>query len=343
MNIKITLDGLRVLDAIERRGSFAAAAGELHRVTSALTYSVQKLETDLGIALFERQGKKSVLTAAGRSLLEDGRKLQRAADAMENRARRIATGWEAELRIAIDTLIPMAALTPMVRQFDGIDCGTQLRLRTEVFGGCWDALVTGRCDLALGASGDGPAGGGYRSVSLVDIEMVFAVAPEHPLAALPRALSEADIEGYRAVVIADSSRQLLPRTSNVLDAQPRLVVPDLAAKCEMQMAGLGVGTLPRVLAEALQAQGRLKILELEVPPALIELNIAWRSDYHGRALDWFVETLAQTGFKLEAADYALMPMPRLSNDSANQNNRPTKTRIIRKAVVRSMSETPIKP
>ncbi len=128
MNIKITLDGLRVLDAIDRRGSFAAAASELFRVTSALTYSVQKLEADLGIALFERQGKKSLLTAAGRSLLDDGRKLLQAAEAMENRAKRIATGWEAELRIALDTLLPISALTPVVRQFDQMDCGTELRI-----------------------------------------------------------------------------------------------------------------------------------------------------------------------------------------------------------------------
>ncbi len=343
MNIKITLDGLGVLDAIDRRGSFAAAADELHRVTSALTYSVQKLETDLEIALFERQGKKSVLTAAGRSLLEDGRKLLIAASAMENRAKRIATGWEAELRIAIDTLLPISAFTPMVKQFDEIDCGSQLRIREEVLGGSWDALATGRCDLAIGATGEGPSGGGYRRQPLLQIEMVFAVAPDHALAELPQPLRETDIERYRAVVIADSSRQLLPRTSSVLDAQTRLVVPDLAAKCEMQIAGLGVGTLPRPVAEWLQAQARLKILELEAPPAVIEMDIAWRADNKGRALAWFVKHLGETGLRLTGADYALMPMPRLSNDSANQNNSATKARIIRKAVVRSMSETPIKP
>jgi len=343
MNIKITLDGLRVLDAIERRGSFAAAASELFRVTSALTYSVQKLEADLGVALFERRGKKSQLTAAGRSLLDDGRKLLQAAEAMENRARRIATGWEAELRISLDTLLPISALTATLKQFDEIECGTELRICEEVFGGSWDALATGRCDLAIGAAGEGPSGGGYRSHPLLAIEMAFAVAPGHALAALPGPLREADIERYRAVVIADSSRQLLPRTSNVLDAQPRLVVPDLAAKCDMQIAGLGVGTLPRLLAETLQEQGLLKILALEVPPPPISMSIAWRADNKGKALAWFVKTLTGNSLQLAASDYALMPMPRLSSDNANQNSNATKPRIIRKAVVTSMSETPSRP
>jgi DNA-binding transcriptional LysR family regulator len=343
MNIKITLDGLRVLDAIDRRGSFAAAAKELFRVTSALTYSVQKLESDLGIALFERQGKKSALTAAGRSLLGDGRRLLEAAEAMENRAKRIATGWEAELRIALDTLLPMSALTPVVKQFDQIECGTELRIQEEVFGGSWDALVTDRCDLAIGAAGEGPSGGGYRSQRLLRLDMVFAVAPDHPLAKFSEPLTEAAIAQYRAVVIADSSRQLLPRTSYVLDAQSRLVVHDLTAKCEMQIAGLGVGSLPRLMAEQLQARGLLKILPLEIPLSPIEMNIAWRADNKGRALNWFVKNLSATGLQLAEAAYALMPMPRLSSDSANQNRAATKPRIIRKAVVTSMSETPIKP
>lgn len=343
MNIKITLDGLRVLDAIDRRGSFAAAANELHRVTSALTYSVQKLELDLGIALFARHGKKSVLTEAGRSLLEDGRKLLQAAAGMENRAKRIATGWEAELRIAMDTLLPASLLTATIKQFDAIESGSQLRLREEVFGGCWDALVTGRCDLAIGAAGEGISGGGYRSQPLLQIEMVFAVATDHPLTKLNAPLSERDIEAYRAVVIADSSRQLLPRTSNVLDAQSRLVVADLTAKCEMQVAGLGVGTMPRLLAEQYQARGLLKILPLEVPPVTIQMYIAWRAENKGRALSWFVKQLGEQGLPLAATHYALMPTPRLSNDSANQNSRVMKPRIIRKAVVTSMSETPIKP
>lgn len=42
--MRTSIEALLVLDAIERKGSFAAAAHELHRVPSALTYSVQKLE-----------------------------------------------------------------------------------------------------------------------------------------------------------------------------------------------------------------------------------------------------------------------------------------------------------
>ena len=91
--MKLTLDALVVLDAIDRRGSFAAAAEELHRVPSAITYSVRQLEAGLGIEVFDRRGHRAVLTPAGRELLSEGRHLLRAAADLECRLRQVAKGW----------------------------------------------------------------------------------------------------------------------------------------------------------------------------------------------------------------------------------------------------------
>ena len=73
MNKKITLEALEILDAIERKGSFAAAAESLFRVPSAITYSIRKLEEDLEVALFNRSGHRATLTEAGQELLQEGR------------------------------------------------------------------------------------------------------------------------------------------------------------------------------------------------------------------------------------------------------------------------------
>ena len=71
----ITMESLETLDAIERRGSFAKAAEELNKATSAVSYTVQKLEEQLDISLFQRQGRRSVLTPAGRLILVEGREI----------------------------------------------------------------------------------------------------------------------------------------------------------------------------------------------------------------------------------------------------------------------------
>ncbi len=141
--MRLTLDALTVLDAIDRKGSFAAAAEELHRVPSAMTYAVQKLEEDLDVLLFDRSGHRAQLTEAGKQLLSEGRHLLHAAAELEARVKRVATGYEVELRIAVDDVIPMERLYPLFGEFYVQDCGTRLRILMEVYGGAWDALVTG--------------------------------------------------------------------------------------------------------------------------------------------------------------------------------------------------------
>src|SRR5690242_17665331 len=108
--MRLSLESLQVLDAIDRKGSFAAAADDLHRVPSAITYSVRQLEEALGVDLFDRSGHRAVLTDAGRELLAEGRRLLRAAADLECRVQQVARGWESELRIAIDTVIGVARL-----------------------------------------------------------------------------------------------------------------------------------------------------------------------------------------------------------------------------------------
>ena len=65
MRHAISLDALRILDAIERKGSFGAAAEAMHKVPSALSYTVNKLEADLAVALYDRSGQRAVLTLLG--------------------------------------------------------------------------------------------------------------------------------------------------------------------------------------------------------------------------------------------------------------------------------------
>jgi DNA-binding transcriptional LysR family regulator len=294
--MRLTLDALLVLDAIDRKGSFAAAAHELHRVPSAVTYTVHKLEQDLDVLLFDRRGHRAKLTAAGRELLNEGRHLLRAAGEIEARVKRVATGWEAELRVAYDGLLPAAAMLKLAQDFYAQNADTRLRFTAEVLGGCWDALVSGRADLAIGASGEGPSGGGYQTRPLGEIDWVFAVAPAHPLATAAEPLTRSDILAHRAVVVADSSRNLPPRTTGLLSGQDTLTIADAAAKLEAQAMGLGVGYLPQCLATAAATRGDLVIKQTEEPKISQMLFIAWRTAHRGKALKWFVDQVFVPGW-----------------------------------------------
>jgi len=290
--MRLTLDALQVIDAIDRRGSFAGAAEELHRVPSAITYSVKQLEESLGLVLFDRGGHRAVLTEAGRELLAEGRRLLRAAGDLECRVQQVARGWEAELRIAVDTLIGIGKLYRIVEEFYREATGTRLRLSQEVLGGTWDALASGRADLAIGASGDPPAGRNYTSRVLGRVQMVFAAAPFHPLCREPQPLSDEVILRHRAVSAADSSRLLPPRTVGLLSGQDVLTVPNMDAKVAAQVAGLGVGSLPSWIAQREAAAGRLMILETAASRPSADALFAWRPGQEGKGLQWFAQRLS---------------------------------------------------
>ena len=293
--MRLSLDALAVLDAIDRRGSFAAAAEELHRVPSAITYQVQKLEEDLDVLLFDRRGHRAKLTPAGRELLVEGRHLLRAAGELEHRIKRIATGWEPELRVAVDTAIPFQALYPLVDRFYR-DCAqgaarTRLRLSSEAVGGTWDALLAGRADLAIGAPGEAPSGGRLRVRRLGEIEMVFAVAPGHPLAKAREPIPDETLREHRIVAVSDSSRVGPPRSIGLVDGQDTLTVPDMQAKLAAQASGLGCGWLPRFLAAPAAAARQLVIKRVAEPRPAIPVHIAWRAERPGRALAWWLKAL----------------------------------------------------
>ena len=291
--MKLTLDALRVMDAIDQAGSFAGAGDLLFRVPSAITYSVRKLEEDLGVTVFDRSGRKAVLTAAGREMLERGRRLLIEAEDLEDRVRRMATGWESEVRIAVDDIIGVSRLMPLLSTFYEGACETpRIRLLTEVYGGPTDALAAGRADLAIGVTGELPQEPAMRSKTLGWVRFLFCVAADHPLAAHPEPITADVLRQYRAVVVSDTSRTLPRRSSGFLPEQDVLSVPSVSAKLAAQLGGLGVGFLPSCVAAPEIAAGRLVARDVGIQrePALFKL--VWRADREGRAMDWFVRTLS---------------------------------------------------
>jgi DNA-binding transcriptional LysR family regulator len=294
--LKLSIDALEVIDAIARKGSFAAAAESLFRVPSAVTYTIRKLEEDLGVAIFDRSGHRANLTEAGAELLKEGRYLLDAAHALESRVKRVATGVETDIGIAINDLFSNQAVFSILDKFYAQGFGTRVKVMREVFGGSWDALLSGRADISIGAPGEAPPGGGFSTKLLGQLEFVFAVAPDHPLADSAEPLDNQDIIQHRAVAAADSSRNLPPRTSGILSGQDVLTVPDMQSKLEAQIAGLGVGYLPINLAKQHARLGRLIIKEVAESKTLAPTFLAWsnqRATHMGKAQQWMLKHLGQ--------------------------------------------------
>lgn len=289
--MNLTLDGLLIIDAISRRGSFAAAAEELYRVPSTITYAVQKLEEDLGVKIFHRTGRRARLTDAGEELLREGRIILQAVANLEDRAKSVAQGCEAMLRIALEALLPCEPLLELAAEFYKEFDSTDLRFTQEVLGGNWDALATQRADLVVGASGEPPRDLDYQTRLIGTIEFAAVVSAAHPLARHPQPIPSEVWRQYRAVAIGDTSRRLEPRTWGLFLGQKTLTVPDLRAKLTALMEGLGVGYFPRCFISREIAAGTLVEVQLENPKSPEYFYLAWHTRSKGRALAWWLERL----------------------------------------------------
>lgn len=292
----ITLEALDVLDAIDRRSSFAKAAEELNKATSALSYTVQKLEEQLGVTLFRRQGRRSVLTPAGELLLREGREILAATALLADKTRELATGWEPRLRIAIESLMDYPAFFAQLHLFLQQHPGIEIDVNECVLGGGWDALEHGKVDLVVGAPGPVPQQKGFRTLSLRNRDMVPVVASSHPLAALadhPEAWQR-EKANVRSVITHDTTATNVARTAGLVDSGQRLYVQNMDQKVAAICAGLGIGHLPLARIASLLADGTLTELRQERTPRPAPLYLAWNLSHKGRALKALTEQLHET-------------------------------------------------
>jgi DNA-binding transcriptional LysR family regulator len=141
-----------MLQTIAQTGSFAAAARAAGMVPSALTYRVRQIEDALDVLLFDRSARQARLTAAGQELLHEGARLLEDIDAVANRVKRVATGWEPQFTIAVDSIIAKATVMELCEHFLVQNPPTRIRLRDETLSGTLEALTSGQADLALGVA-----------------------------------------------------------------------------------------------------------------------------------------------------------------------------------------------
>ncbi|WP_286237629.1 LysR family transcriptional regulator [Neptuniibacter halophilus] len=291
----ITLDALRTLDAIDRRKSFAAAAEELYRVPSALSYTISKLEEELGVEIFDRSRRKAELTPVGRLILEQGRDILLATEELTQLARQKAEGWEVELTLCIDSLISYEPVFELIAEFQQIQPRVKVRLLEEVLGGGWDALNSERCDLVIGAPGASPARK-IETFPLGEVVFEFAVAAGHPLTRLAQPIALEQVRQFPTVVVADSSRHLPVRSTGLLDGRSRITVPSMQKKIEAQINGVGVGYLPvHMISRALDEKQLIPLTLSEIRDT-VDLHLAWRRGPLGKGAKWFIERLQQYRF-----------------------------------------------
>ncbi|MCO7547011.1 LysR family transcriptional regulator [Stutzerimonas nitrititolerans] len=254
---RVTLDQWRTLQAVVDHGSFAQAAEMLHRSQSSVSYTVARMQEQLGIPLLRIEGRKAVLTDAGEMLLRRSRQLVTQASQLEELAHHMEQGWEAEVRLVVDAAYPNARLIRALTEFMPKSRGCRVRLREEVLSGVEEILKDGTADLAITALDIT----GYLGAELGTVGFIAVAHANHPLHQLQRKLSVQDLQSQMQVVVRDSG-QRQPRDAGWLGAEQRWTVGSLATSVAFVSSGLGFAWLPQHMIERELAECILKPLPL---------------------------------------------------------------------------------
>jgi len=290
----LTTESIALVGAVHRCGSMAAAARELGVVPSALTYRIRQMEDDLDVLLFDRSSRRARLTDAGQELLREGNRLLIELDAVANRVKRVATGWEPRFTLAVDSVIARATVMELCESFFAQTPPTRLKIREEALSGTLEALTSGQADLAIGVALEQAPDKTVQSRPLGGMRFIYAVAPHHPLAQAPEPVTDAMLMPHRAVAVADSVQRGDGVSSGLLGGQDIFTVPGMQEKLEAQLRGIGGGFLPEYLARPHVAAGRLVEKRMQRPTRVVALSYAWRragAGAVGRALRWWLEQL----------------------------------------------------
>jgi DNA-binding transcriptional LysR family regulator len=256
--MRITFDSLEALEAIDRQGSFAAAAKALHKVQSAVSYSVHQLEEGLGVSLFDRAGHRAVLTDAGHAILEESRRVLAGARRIETLAARFREDWEPRVEIVIDGILPMEPIMRALRVMTDDGVPTHIQLKVEFLGGVQDRFEKDRADVMLVKD----YGRSDRLVehTLPEVEVVLVAATSHPLAQDQHPLSLQDLQAHIELTVHDSSESRRMADARIFGGPRVFFLSDFATKKQAIAMGLGYGWMPTYLVKDELAAGALSEL-----------------------------------------------------------------------------------
>jgi DNA-binding transcriptional LysR family regulator len=296
-NFRISLKQWRILHAVIDCGGFSGAANHLHVSQSAISYTIAKLQDQLGIALLKMEGRKASLTEDGRTLLTRSRNLIREAIELEAFAENLRQGWGREVRLVVDHNFPTHLLMLALRKFSLLRCSTKVRLSEVTMPQAKKALFDHTADLAI--SSQIPSG--FMGDALIELEYIPVAHPDHALFRLGRNVLTTDLERQLQIVLYNSKDPLHVENKNIpLGYLQPWHVSSFDTAVGALLEGLGYAWLPRHRMQKWLDRGQLQILPLD-EGRTYKANLylihgkSWGQDSGVRRLAEMLHSLAASG------------------------------------------------
>ena len=296
MNSIFTEENLQAFTTAARHASFSKAAQELGVTTSAISYTIKRIETWLDVVLFIRNTRSIELTESGyyfyrkaTDLLHDFHAIQRGIDT-------ISQGIEVKVRICINHLLYTPRHTARLLQILKRQFPTcQITITTEVYNGVWDSIINNQANIAIGAPDTLLDGGGIDYTEIGAIRWQFAIAPDHPLAFVQEPIPESQLRLYPNIMVEDTALTLNKKVGWLLHGQEAIRVPDFITKRECQILGEGIGFLPDYMVREAQENGLLITRQISNPRQDSRMLLATQHAATGQVTQWIKKQFAPEG------------------------------------------------
>lgn len=263
MTTPYTLDQIETFLAVVDEGSFSAAGRKLHRVQSAISYSIAQLEQALGTTLFDRSGRRPALTSNGERLVAEARRVMAQSRELSDVARRLAGGAEPELTLAVEAMYPPEVLARALAGLAERFPATNVRVITAVLGDVIDAITSGAADLGVADLAGGTASDPLDATHVGHVTLIPVCRPDHPMASVSPPQPTRVLEAHRQVV---HTERITNTTDRGVLASHTWRVTDLEQKHALIRAGLGWGSLPSWMVTSALSTGELHRLRPEPWP-----------------------------------------------------------------------------
>jgi len=275
----MTYEQLRALQAVVQTGTFRAAAEQVHKSQPAVSSLIRNLENELGFEVFSREGYRPELTIAGAAFYEQAVVALRSMGDLRALAARLCGSEEAEVRIAVNQVYPLASILSTLREIDDAYPATRLTVTTESVAGAMDRLIRGETDIAL-TTDMGMLPDRMEARPFDTVRVIPVARPDYGPATRAHNSID-DVRGDVQVVVTDSSIAGPKQSLDIIPGARHWTVTDVAAKKDIIMAGMGWGGLPEHWVASELADGRLVRVHVDgFDIRTSQLYLIRRSDRH---------------------------------------------------------------
>ncbi len=241
--MQFDLGALEALVAVVDSGGIGRAAQRLQKAQSAVSRQIRKLEDQLGVELFNRDGYRVQLTAAGEAVLAEGRRVLSQAERVGSVAQQFTQGWEPRLLVIIDGILPLDPILAGLKTLAAEGLPTRIQVKVEFLSGVAARFEREHGDLMLLVDSDNrPV---HEEEALPEMHCMLCVASDHPLARR-KPVSLADLQQQVELSVQNSNEEQRS-DRHFFGCERGFYLSSFQAKKQALLMGVGFGWMPLYL------------------------------------------------------------------------------------------------